>query len=384
MVISQTTRAGILAGMAKNSPRNQINQTGKINQNGQRDQTGQKEQTGEEIRNIRQTLAGIQKEQSRSVLESSLEYRESLRDQRIKTKDSSLSVQKLKYSFKNLSSRILRSKTSQAARQAASQARREVQRLKAARMSGKYDDDEIDAAISHAKSMERIAKKKAKNLEQEELSKIALKRNMTAEEREEKEKPEASEKSSQENSQSENRHAGEAISSEPSRIKEPASSEPSRIKEPASSEQSRIKEPASSERSRIRESASLEWSHTQESVPTNQSRLVESFQASERTMTQMEMSVDLTRGISEELESLLSDFADLEEETLEDFADLEEEALEDFAEEITTEIEDDDPADLEEMKIKHRNKEMKEIVKADGEYLKATFERFDKSIDIAL
>lgn len=362
MVISQTTRAGILAGMAKNSPRNQINQTGQKDQTGIKNQTGQKEQTGEEIRNIRQTLAGIQKEQSRSVLESSLEYRESLRDQRIKTKDSSLSVQKLKYSFKNLSSRILRSKTPQAARQAASQARREVQRLKAARMSGKYDDDEIDVAISHAKSMERVAKKKAKNLEQEELSKIALKRNMTAEEREGKEKPEASEKSPQENSQSENRHAGEAISSEPSRIKEPASSEPSRIREPAS----------------------LEWSHMQESALTNQSRLVESFQASERTMTQMEMSVDLTRGISEELESLLSDFADLEEETLEDFADLEEEALEDFAEEITTEIEDDDPADLEEMKIKHRNKEMKEIVKADGEYLKATFERFDKSIDIAL
>ena len=30
------------------------------------------------------------------------------------------------------------------------------------------------------------------------------------------------------------------------------------------------------------------------------------------------------------------------------------------------------------MKIKHRNKEMKDIVKADAEYLKAVFDRLEK------
>ena len=37
-----------------------------------------------------------------------------------------------------------------------------------------------------------------------------------------------------------------------------------------------------------------------------------------------------------------------------------------------------DPADLKEMKIKHRNREMKEIVKADNEYLKAYFKYLEK------
>ena len=42
---------------------------------------------------------------------------------------------------------------------------------------------------------------------------------------------------------------------------------------------------------------------------------------------------------------------------------------------------DIDPADLKMMKIKHRNKEMKEIVKADAEYLKAVFDRLEKMKD---
>ena len=42
---------------------------------------------------------------------------------------------------------------------------------------------------------------------------------------------------------------------------------------------------------------------------------------------------------------------------------------------------DIDPADIKMMKIKHRNKEMKEIVKADAEYLKAVFDRLEKMKD---
>ena len=40
-----------------------------------------------------------------------------------------------------------------------------------------------------------------------------------------------------------------------------------------------------------------------------------------------------------------------------------------------------DSADLKMMKIKHRNKEMKDIVKADAEYLKAVFDRLEKMKD---
>ena len=65
-----------------------------------------------------------------SIVTSSLSYSESLRNQRQQTKNTTLALKKLKYQFKNISSKILRSKTSQAAKQAAGQARREVLRLK--------------------------------------------------------------------------------------------------------------------------------------------------------------------------------------------------------------------------------------------------------------
>ena len=38
-----------------------------------------------------------------------------------------------------------------------------------------------------------------------------------------------------------------------------------------------------------------------------------------------------------------------------------------------------DPQDLKELKIKHRNKEMRDIVKADSGYLKAVFNNLEKS-----
>ena len=60
-----------------------------------------------------------------SIVTSSLSYSESLRNQRQQTKNTTLALKKLKYQFKNISSKILRSKTSQAAKQAAGQARRE-------------------------------------------------------------------------------------------------------------------------------------------------------------------------------------------------------------------------------------------------------------------
>lgn len=57
------------------------------------------------------------------------------------------------------------------ARLAAAQARREILRLKSQKQSGKYDNEELEAAIEHAKAMERVAKKKARHLEEEEMAK---------------------------------------------------------------------------------------------------------------------------------------------------------------------------------------------------------------------
>ena len=110
-----------------------------------------------------------------SIVTSSLSYSESLRNQRQQTKNTTLALKKLKYQFKNISSKILRSKTSQAAKQAAGQARREIMRLKRQKQNSDSDSDseEIDAAIAHAQAMERVAKKKAKHLEEEEMMKAA-------------------------------------------------------------------------------------------------------------------------------------------------------------------------------------------------------------------
>jgi transcription antitermination factor NusG len=110
-----------------------------------------------------------------SIVTSTLSYSEALRNQRQQTKNTTLALKKLKYQFKNISSKILRSKTSQAAKQAAGQARREVLRLKRQKQSGNYDDEEIEAAINHAKAMERVAKKKAKHLEEEEMANLGIK-----------------------------------------------------------------------------------------------------------------------------------------------------------------------------------------------------------------
>ena len=106
-----------------------------------------------------------------SIVTSSLSYSESLRNQRQQTKNTTLALKKLKYQFKNISSKILRSKTSQAAKQAAGQARREVLRLKRQKQNSDSDSEEIEAAIAHAQAMERVAKKKARHLEEEEMAK---------------------------------------------------------------------------------------------------------------------------------------------------------------------------------------------------------------------
>ena len=106
-----------------------------------------------------------------SYMSNMQKYSELLRTQRTKAKDVSGKLKKLKYHYKDISSKIMRSKTSAMARQVVSQAKREVLRLKREKQSGKYDSEEIDAAIVHAKAMERIARKKVKHLEEEEMAK---------------------------------------------------------------------------------------------------------------------------------------------------------------------------------------------------------------------
>ncbi|MCR5098377.1 MAG: hypothetical protein K6B14_05455 [Lachnospiraceae bacterium] len=83
----------------------------------------------------------------------------------------------LEYSYRDISSMIRQAKTSSTAGQAAIKAKRQVLSLRR-KMANASDTDEkaeIYAALNHAKSMERTAKKKKRHLETEEMIESAIK-----------------------------------------------------------------------------------------------------------------------------------------------------------------------------------------------------------------
>lgn len=124
-------------------------------------------------RMIRNANQNQDQNKPKSVVEQTLSYGDSIRASRNKAKTTSDQLKKLKYNFKDISSQIRKSKTSVNAKQVASKARREVAQLKMKLQTGKYDKEELEAAIVHAKAMERAANKKARHLEEEELIKIS-------------------------------------------------------------------------------------------------------------------------------------------------------------------------------------------------------------------
>ena len=264
-----------------------------------------------------------------SIVTSSLSYSESLRNQRQQTKNTTLALKKLKYQFKNISSKILRSKTSQAAKQAAGQARREVLRLKRQKQNSDSDSEEIDAAIAHAQAMERVAKKKAKHLEEEEMVKAAG-----------------------------GICQGDRISEEETKDAQDAESENARNAEEMSAEDSA--DEVSGDLSAYEYAA-------------------DSYDISDY----IDLGMDEFYAQAGDFMSEMSDFtSEMMQEMSDSLRDLMEEmgldGLSDTAVSVNREM---DPADLKMMKIKHRNKEMKDIVKADAEYLKAVFDRLEKMKD---
>lgn len=270
-----------------------------------------------------------------SIVTSSLSYSESLRDQRQQTKNTTLALKKLKYQFKSISSKILRSKTSQAAKQAAGQARREILRLKRQKQNSDSDSEEIDAAIAHAQAMERVAKKKAKHLEEEEMVKAAG-----------------------------GICPGDRICEEETKDVQDAESENARNAEEMSVE--------SSEDEMSRDLSAYEYAG-------NEAYAGDSYDISDY----IDLGMDAFYAQTGDFMSEMSDFtSEMIQEMSDSLRDLMEEmgldGLSDTAVSVNREM---DPADLKMMKIKHRNKEMKDIVKADAEYLKAVFNHLEKMKD---
>lgn len=75
---------------------------------------------------------------------------------------------KLQYDPGDIKGRVLRTKTSLGAKTVVVSARAKVAMLYRKRASGEYAEDETRHAIAHAESLVRVAKKKARHLEQEE------------------------------------------------------------------------------------------------------------------------------------------------------------------------------------------------------------------------
>ena len=266
-----------------------------------------------------------------SIVTSSLSYSESLRNQRQQTKNTTLALKKLKYQFKSISSKILRSKTSQAAKQAAGQARREIMRLKRQKQNSDSDSDseEIDAAIAHAQAMERVAKKKAKHLEEEEMMKAAG-----------------------------GICQGDRISEEETKDVPDAEAENARNAEEMSAEDSANEVSG--------DFSTYEYAGDSYDISDYVDLGIDAFYA--QTGDFMSEMSDFTSEMMQEMSDSLRDL--MEEMGLD--------GLSDNAVSVNREM---DSADLRMMKIKHRNKEMKEIVKADAEYLKAVFGRLEKMKD---
>ncbi len=265
---------------------------------------------GTDVSNMRRALRcgteNLARDTHVSVIDNMQLYSQALKKQRETSKNTELAKKKLKYSFKKISSKIISSKTSQSAREAVSQARREVEKLKKAARTGKYDPEEIEAAIDHAKAMERIARKKVKHLEEEEMAKRC--------------------------SKSENSEGTPAMDAEDAGEK----------KDPVKEEIEGIRD----ELRDIEDRADNEEYIESEAVTS-------------------EMISEITSGMEEMLDVI--------------------EELNDLMNELTLNVTDMDPEDIKTMVIKHRNREMKEITKADAEYLKAMFEHIAPfAIDVAL
>lgn len=87
------------------------------------------------------------------------------------TKPAPKKTKKLNYNFKEISAMILQTRTSGSARQVAARARGKVALLRQRLKCGEYDDRELESAIVHAEKMERIARKRMRHLQEEEMAK---------------------------------------------------------------------------------------------------------------------------------------------------------------------------------------------------------------------
>lgn len=195
---------------------------------------------------------------------------------------------KLNYNFKRLSNQIMRTKTSVNAKQLVTKTKFQIADLRMKLVSGDYDYTEIHNALVHAEKIARVAKKRMKNLEEEEyLEKTGRNKKMDIEE-------------------------------------------------------------------------------MQEKLDEQNEEILDTTGMSREEMEQ------LVQELQEEMERI--------EDELEKAMEEAENLMEEFVQGSKKQM---DPADLEELKKKHRAEELRDIMKADMEYLKALFNKLAKEKESA-
>lgn len=275
------------------------------------------------INKLKSLLRGETKNDNRpaSVVDSTLNYGKTLREQRTGTKSTSNALKQLKYNCKNISGQIRGAKKSTNAKQVASKARREVIQLKMKLASGKYDKEELQAAIEHAKSMERVANKKARHLEEEELIKIT-------------DKPAGAGLTTSELEEKLENQAEEAIN---------------KYEEELAAQEEELEQLSEDQVEKMEEEIS-------ESIE----------EVSEMMQESMEVSME---NMSEDIYDLLAEaMKDMMEDTLEGLMD---------GMMVITDYEMTDD-EFKAFRTKHRTSEDKSMIEADAKYLKALFDIYDK------
>ncbi len=128
---------------------------------------GRSEEIRELIKNLNKkktegpkTFVGVSKDKEKGYLDLSTSF----------TSKKAEKVKKpVRYSYKEVSAKILRAKNSVSAGQAVLAAKRKVVEVRRQISSGDGDAEELQLALTHAKRMEMVARKKKHNLELEEM-----------------------------------------------------------------------------------------------------------------------------------------------------------------------------------------------------------------------
>lgn len=276
--------------------------------------------------------------------------------QAAKKKDDVKIKKRLHYSYQKVSNQVLMAKNGLSASKAVLAARRSLADLKRKIKTAECSEDEKQAALAHANQMLRIAKKKQKNLELEELIKTTIK------------------------SDQKNEKVGQAMEEVRNSLDEEMESQ-----DPEDEMNEADVENPDLENSNIEGISTDEATSNMADGMLSNGDFIDIPDLSQMIsgVSDLDFVSDLYNGMSdyEEIESLLN--GDLE--PIDEPFDLEE-SLEAMSEEMLDEMDEQmremmdlmevvnphmDEEHLEKLKTKHRLEEQKALVKADMEYLKA-------------